>query len=157
MEPRQDGTAARLLPDGTPPALQLTDRITFALRARANNGLLHELRSPDPRGTDFASNDYLELARAANASQRFLAAWLTEHAPASSGSTGSRLLIGHSAAMVALESGAATFHGAPAALLLSSGYATNVAALATLPGPHEAVVHDALVHASAHDGLRLSR
>ncbi|HKT16022.1 MAG TPA: 8-amino-7-oxononanoate synthase, partial [Allosphingosinicella sp.] len=38
-----------------------------------------------------------------------------------------------------------------------SGYAANTALFATLPQRRDLVVHDALLHASAHDGMRLGR
>ncbi|MFX7117524.1 aminotransferase class I/II-fold pyridoxal phosphate-dependent enzyme, partial [Acinetobacter baumannii] len=44
-----------------------------------------------------------------------------------------------------------------AALFFSSGYAANVALLATLPQRGDLIVHDELVHASMHEGLRLTR
>ena len=103
---------------------------------------------------DFSSNDYLALA-----SSPRLAGAVTEAiargVPVGSG--GSRLLRGNSEEHEALESEAARFFGVEAALYFSSGYAANTALFATLPQRGDLIVHDALVHASAHEGLRLGR
>ncbi|WP_267434623.1 8-amino-7-oxononanoate synthase [Sphingomonas sp. GM_Shp_1] len=106
------------------------------------------------RGKDFASNDYLGLA-----SHPRLAAAITqavrEGVPVGSG--GSRLLRGNHPEHEALEAEAAGFFGAEASLYFSSGYTANVALLATLPQRGDLIVHDALVHASMHEGMTLSR
>lgn len=112
-------------------------------------------RSLTPRaGIDFASNDYLGLAgdprlraAVADALDRGVAV----------GSGGSRLLRGNDPEIEALEADAAAMFGCEAALYFSTGFAANVALLATLPQPGDLIVHDALVHASMHDGLRLAR
>ena len=57
----------------------------------------------------------------------------------------------------ALEAEAAVFFGCEATLWFSSGYAANAALLGTLPQRGDLVVHDALIHASAHEGMRLGR
>lgn len=106
------------------------------------------------RGADFASNDYLGLG----SSQRMrdaVAAALDRGVGIGSG--GSRLLRGNDPEHEALEAEAAAHFGSEAALYFATGYAANVAAFATLPQPGDLIVHDALVHASAHDGMRLSR
>jgi 8-amino-7-oxononanoate synthase len=106
------------------------------------------------QGIDFSSNDYLALA----ASQRLAGAVTSAVArgvPVGSG--GSRLLRGNNEEHEALEAEAAHFFGVEAALYFSSGYAANTALFATLPQRDDLIVHDALVHASAHEGLRLGR
>ena len=106
------------------------------------------------RGADFASNDYLGLG----SSQRMrdaVAAALARGVGIGSG--GSRLLRGNDPEHEALEAEAAAHFGNEAALYFATGYAANVAAFATLPQPADLIVHDVLVHASAHDGMRLSR
>ncbi|WP_033923539.1 8-amino-7-oxononanoate synthase [Sphingomonas sp. 37zxx] len=113
------------------------------------------LRSLAPRtGVDFASNDYIGLA----ASQRLHAAAsdaLARGVPVGSG--GSRLLRGNHPEHEALEAEAAAFFGAEAALFLANGFVANMALFATLPQRGDLVVYDALLHASAHDGMRLGR
>lgn len=106
------------------------------------------------RGRDFASNDYLAMAGDPRLAAAIGAA-VARGVPAGSG--GSRLLRGNHREHEALEAEAAAWTGAEAALFLSSGYAANVALLATLPQRGDLIVHDALIHASMHEGLRLTR
>ncbi len=122
---------------------------------------LQRLRDTDryralaPRaGVDFASNDYLGLANdprlraaVADALDRGVAV----------GSGGSRLLRGNDPEIETLEAEAAALFGSEAALYFSTGFAANAALLATLPQRGDVIVHDALVHASMHDGFRLAR
>lgn len=113
------------------------------------------LRSLAPRrGIDFASNDYLGLSsspRLAAAVQDAIARGVP------TGSGGSRLLRGNDPEHELLEEEAARFFGAESALFFSAGYAANVALLSTLPQRDDLIVHDELVHASMHEGLRLTR
>lgn len=74
-----------------------------------------------------------------------------------SGSTGSRLLSGHSHLASKLEETAAKFHGAESALLFNSGYDANLSVLSCVPARSDAIVYDEFVHASAHDGMRMGR
>lgn len=113
------------------------------------------LRRLQPRtGRDFSSNDYLGLANAPRL-RAAVAEGLARGVAVGSG--GSRLLRGNDPEHEALEVEAAAFFGSEAALFFSSGYAANTALFATLPQRGDLVVHDALVHASAHEGLRLGR
>lgn len=118
----------------------------------AARGRLRSLRRRE--GIDFASNDYLALAAGARLKSAIEAA-LARGVPIGSG--GSRLLRGNDPEHEALEAEAAACFGAEAALFFASGYAANVTALATLPQRGDLIVHDALIHASAHEGMRLSR
>jgi 8-amino-7-oxononanoate synthase len=113
------------------------------------------LRSLAPRkGVDFASNDYLGLAGSPRLAQAVEEA-IARGVPVGSG--GSRLLRGNHPEHEALEAEAAEFFGSESALFFANGYGANSALLATLPQAGDLVVHDALIHASAHEGLRLTR
>ena len=113
------------------------------------------LRSLTPRaGIDFASNDYLGLANSPRLRDAVLDALLSGVAI---GSGGSRLLRGNDPEHERLEAEAAAFFGSESALYLSSGFAANETLFATLPQRGDLVVHDALIHASTHQGLRCSR
>lgn len=105
-------------------------------------------------GRDFASNDYLGLADS-EALRAALAAGIERGLPAGSG--GSRLLRGNHAEHEALEMHAARHYGSEAALFFSTGFAANAALFATLPQCGDLIVHDELIHASAHDGMKLGR
>ena len=112
-------------------------------------------RTLAPRaGRDFASNDYLGLADS-EALRTALAAGIERGLPAGSG--GSRLLRGNHDEHEALEAHAARHYGSEAALYFSTGFAANAALFATLPQRGDLVVHDELIHASAHDGMKLGR
>ena len=115
----------------------------------------HRYRALAPRrGVDFASNDYLGLAGSARL--RDAVARALERGVAV-GSGGSRLLRGNDPEHEALEGEAAAFFGGEAALYIGTGYAANAMLLATLPQADDLMVHDALIHASAHEGMRLGR
>ena len=108
-----------------------------------------------PRGGhDFSSNDYLGLAASPDLSAAMIEA-IARGVPLGSG--GSRLLRGNHAEHEALEDEAARFFGSESALFFSSGYAANAALLSTLPQRGDLIVHDALIHASAHEGMKLGR
>lgn len=105
-------------------------------------------------GIDFTSNDYLGLASSPRLRQAVIDA-VERGVPVGAG--GSRLLRGHHPEHEALEAEAAAFFKAERMLYFGSGYAANGAVLSTLPQRGDLVVHDALIHASAHDGLRAGR
>ncbi len=113
------------------------------------------LRRLAPRaGWDFSSNDYLGLAEAPALRQAVSDA-IARGVPVGSG--GSRLLRGNHPEHEALEAEAAQHFGAEAALYFATGFAANYALFATLPQRGDLVVHDELIHASVHDGLRNGR
>jgi 8-amino-7-oxononanoate synthase len=126
--------------------------------ARAQRERAGLRRTLTPRGSgspllDLAGNDYLGLTRhpqvtdaAAEAARRWGA-----------GSTGSRLVTGSTTLHAELESELAEFCGYESALVLSSGYAANLAALTALTTPDGLIVSDASNHASLIDGCRLAR
>lgn len=118
-------------------------------------GAVNRRRSLSPQaGADFASNDYLGLARSpllAQAGRDALGRGVAV------GSGGSRLLRGNDPEHEALEAEAAAFFGCERALWFSSGFAANEALFSTLPQRGDLVVHDELIHASAHEGLRIGR
>lgn len=112
-------------------------------------------RALAPRtGIDFASNDYLALA-GSYALAEALAEGAARGIPAGSG--GSRLLRGNHDEHEALEADAARHYGTEAALFFATGFAANAALFAALPQRGDLVVHDELIHASAHDGMKLGR
>ncbi|MFH8341824.1 8-amino-7-oxononanoate synthase [Streptomyces sp. AM6-12] len=124
-------------------------------RARHRAGLGRRL-SPRPADSpllDLASNDYLGLARHPEVTEGAARAARTW----GGGATGSRLVTGTTELHAELERELAAFCGFEAALVFSSGYAANLAAVTAL-GPHGSlVVSDAGNHASLIDGCRLAR
>mgnify|MGYP000199125048 FL=1 len=105
-------------------------------------------------GIDFSSNDYLGLARSPLLAAAARGA-LDRGVPTGSG--GSRLLRGNDPEHEALEAYAATLFGCERALFFSSGFAANATLFSSLPQRGDLVVHDELIHASAHEGLRIGR
>ncbi|MEV0301732.1 8-amino-7-oxononanoate synthase [Streptomyces prasinus] len=123
------------------------------LRRRA--GLVRTLRprAADAPLLDLASNDYLGLARhpeVAEGAARAARTW-------GGGATGSRLVTGTTELHTELERELADFCGFEAALVLSSGYAANLAAVTALAPHGSLIVSDAGNHASLIDGCRLAR
>ncbi|AHI00599.1 8-amino-7-oxononanoate synthase [Kutzneria viridogrisea] len=134
---------------------QVFDWIDVRAQARGRAGLTRQVR-PRPAGSDaldLASNDYLGLTRDKRVAGAAAAASLRWGA----GSTGSRLVTGSTELHTELELELASFCGAQAALVFSSGYMANLAAVAALTGPGTAIVADQLIHASLIDGTRLSK
>ncbi|MCK0530388.1 8-amino-7-oxononanoate synthase [Sphingobium agri] len=113
------------------------------------------LRRLVPRaGRDFASNDYLGLASDPMIGQAVADA-VARGVPVGSG--GSRLLRGNAPEHEGLEAKAAAFFRTQAALFLANGFAANSALFSTLPQRGDLIVADELIHASVHDGIRLSK
>ncbi|MFE0256540.1 8-amino-7-oxononanoate synthase [Streptomyces sp. NPDC059010] len=123
------------------------------LRRRA--GLVRTLR-PRPADSpllDLASNDYLGLARDPEVTEGAARAARTW----GGGATGSRLVTGTTELHAELERELADFCGFEAALVFSSGYAANLAAVTALAPHGSLIVSDAGNHASLIDGCRLAR
>ncbi len=106
----------------------------------------------------FCSNDYLGLA-----SHPEVVRALREGAQTwGVGGGASHLVIGHSTPHHQLEEALAAFTGRPRALLFSTGYMANLAAVTALVGQGDTVLEDRLNHASLLDagllsGARFSR
>lgn len=106
----------------------------------------------------FCSNDYLGLANhpeVVRAMQQGAAQWGV-------GGGASHLVLGHSTPHHALEEALAEFTGRPRALLFSTGYMANLAAVTALVGQGDTVLEDRINHASLLDagllsGARFSR
>src|SRR5450631_3864555 len=123
-----------------------------ALEALARRGQRRALAVAS--GADFASNDYLGLASSSELKDAAKAA-IARDVPVGAG--GSRLLRGNHREHEALEAEAAAFFGAESALFFGGGFMANVAIFSTLPKRGDVVVHDALIHASVHDGMRAGK
>ncbi|MEU6981040.1 8-amino-7-oxononanoate synthase [Streptomyces sp. NPDC046371] len=140
---------------GRDPRTAAFDWTDTAARQREQAGLVRTLRprAAESELLDLAGNDYLGLTRrpeiteaAAEAARRWGA-----------GSTGSRLVTGSTRLHARLERELAEFSGFEAALVFSSGYTANLAALTALSARDGLIVSDAANHASIVDGCRLAR
>jgi len=128
--------------------------LSNALQKREEQDLLRKL-SLVTKSIDFTSNDYLGFARSVELYE------MIEDKIAKSekrlGSGGSRLLSGNSKEAEELESFLAKQHNSAAALLFNSGYDANVGLFSSVAKKGDTILYDELVHASIHDGIRLTR
>jgi 8-amino-7-oxononanoate synthase len=123
-----------------------------ALEALARRGRRRSLTALS--GIDFTSNDYLGLASSRELKDAARSA-VERDVPIGSG--GSRLLRGNHREHEALEAEAAAFFGSESALFFGGGFLANLALFSALPQRGDLIVHDALIHASVHDGMRMGK
>jgi 8-amino-7-oxononanoate synthase len=105
------------------------------------------------RLVNFSGNDYLGLAR----HPQVIEALRASAARIGAGSGASHLVTGHGAEHQLLEEELAEFTGRERALLFSTGYMANLAAVAAFAGRGDLVALDRLSHASLIDAALLSR
>ena len=101
---------------------------------------------------NFASYDYAGL----NGHPRIVAACKTALDRYGVSASASRVVAGERPIHGELEAELAKLHSVEAALSFVSGHATNVAAIGTLMGPKDLILHDALSHNSLVVGAQLS-
>ena len=135
------------------------------LAAIAANGLLRSLEplrtgagaevelASGERLVSFSANDYLGIAAHPAVRQAFAEGarqW-------GAGAGASRLVCGDYLPHHELEQEVAKFERTESAVLFNSGYAANCGVVPAFAGPEDAVLSDALNHASLVDSCRLSR
>ncbi|MEE2679039.1 MAG: 8-amino-7-oxononanoate synthase [Myxococcota bacterium] len=152
------------VPVAQPPPSPLDERVEEllgAIRARGTHRQMRVLEGAQaPRmrvGARevllFAGSNYLDLAHhpeVVEAAARAARDW-------GCAAGGSRLINGNLALHEALEHELAAFLGTESALAFTSGYTANLGVIPALVGADDAVVSDALSHASVVDGCRLSK
>lgn len=154
------------------PHTALESTFSSLISRRRSRSLLRRLTTVPPGTVDFSSNDYLSLSTNPDVRQDFLnhlrqegyssqTGQDDEHStappPPQLGSRGSRLLDGNHPFADSLEALIAAHHNSPSALLFTSGFDANVGLFSCAPQPGDFIVYDELIHASVHDGMRLSR
>lgn len=113
---------------------------------------LVELQTDQRTVLNFGSNDYLNLA----CDEKVLDVIRNGLEKYGWGSGASPLVTGRCSAHSDLEAALAEFEQTEAALVFSTGYAANVAAIITLVERGDGIFSDQLNHASLIDGCRLS-
>lgn len=129
--------------------------VAAKLAQRKEQGTFRSLKTVEGQ-VDFTSNDYLGFARSVELRRRTSEAE-KQFSEVGVGSTGSRLLTGNSKLAEQVEKQVAAFHNAETALIFNSGYDANLGLYSSLGRIAKYIVYDELIHASVHDGMRLSR
>lgn len=133
------------------------DVLQQKLLMRKKQGNFRQLKSVENL-IDFSSNDYLGLARSPSLNSKiYQEITLNKDKRHHFGSTGSRLLTGNSTFAETLEETIARFHGYEAGLLFNCGYMANLGLLSAVLNDQDVVYFDTSIHASTHDGIRLSK
>jgi 8-amino-7-oxononanoate synthase len=142
----------------------LEEALAACLTNREARSQLRKLTTFPQSNIDFSSNAYLSLHSVPDIHDAFLSAVKSKFQSPESGAKpmlhglgGSRLLDGNSTDAESLERFISLFHNAEAGLLFNSGYGANVSFFSCVPQPGDIIVYDELVHASVHDGMRMSR
>jgi 8-amino-7-oxononanoate synthase len=117
-----------------------------------DHGTTPWITSGDYKLLNLSSNNYLGLSDHPRLKEAAIAAVRTYGC----GAGASRLITGTTRLHEQLEERLATFKGCEQTLLFSSGYQANMGVIASLAGPRDVILGDALNHASIIDGSRLS-
>lgn len=137
--------------------MELNSFLKNQLNKRKEDGSLRELKY-NKNLIDFSSNDYLGFAR--NTDLKLNAQEILKNNQDSTrinGATGSRLISGQYPLYEKIEKYIATFHNAESALIFNSGYDANLGFFSCIPQKGDTILFDRLIHASIHDGIRLSK
>lgn len=146
-------------------AYRLDESLRATLSKREGKGQLRQLKITPQDSVDFSSNDYLSLSSLPELQEEYVSRLQARLGGASSrrprstllGSGGSRLLDGNISLAESLERDISGFHRAPAGLLFNSGFDANAGLFSSIAQSGDVIVYDELIHASVHDGMRLSR
>jgi 8-amino-7-oxononanoate synthase len=131
----------------------LDERLRAELARLDAAHLRRVLRPAAEDGPNFASNDYLGLAR----HPALIEAAREATGAHGTGAGASRLVTGTTRDVLALEENLAAWKEKEAALVFGSGYAAALGTIPALVGVGDTVVLDKLSHASLIDAAKLSR
>lgn len=127
------------------------------LDKREVRGIKRSLKELPESSVDFSSNDFLSLGTSPSFRRKYLENLTRASETLRFAGSGSRLLDGNSKYAEELEEFIAGFHNAPCGLLFTSGFDSNSSVFSCVPQPGDVIIHDELIHASTHDGMRMSR
>ena len=122
---------------------------------RAGHGLMTAKPRWDKSVIDWTTSDFLSLNRSGRIREAFLEE-IARHDNFELSASGSRVQYGNYDYLKEVESEVADFFGAETAYITHTGFHANVSALAAVPLPGDAILYDELVHASTHEGMKLS-
>ena len=121
------------------------------LQKRLQNDTYRSL-TKNPSLIDFASNDYLGLARSNRLKENFLQECASKKT--CMGSTGSRLLTGNNSYIENLETAIASFHGVESALIFNCGFMANMGLITAVGTKNALIFFDLHIHASIREGIK---
>ena len=133
----------------------MTKHILNKLKERRTSENLRKL-SLNNELIDFASNDYLGLARSEGLYEK-ISSYDYSDIVNKNGSTGSRLLAGNSKEYTNLEDKLAGIFNSEAALLFNSGYCANLSIVSSIPQKGDTILYDSLSHICLKEGAWLSK
>lgn len=122
---------------------------------RAEGGLLTAKPRWSDTVFDFTSSDFLSL----NRSNRIRDAFMEELGRQPNfrlSASGSRVQYGNYSYLNQVEQEIAEFYNSETAYIAHSGWLANVGIVAAIPLAGDAIVFDELVHASTHEGMKIS-
>ncbi len=127
--------------------------LSSSLQKRQEQNALRKLLVPN-KLIDFCSNDYLGFARSEKLGKH--TSKENSKLKNANGSGGSRLLAGNTSYAENLETYISKFHNAEAGLIYNSGYDANVGLFSAIGQKGNTIIYDELIHASVHDGMKMS-
>ncbi|KAG9240152.1 8-amino-7-oxononanoate synthase [Calycina marina] len=123
--------------------------------SRADHSLFVAKPRWDDSVLDFTSSDFLSFSRSGRIREAFQEE-LSRHENFRLSASGSRVQYGNYDYLIQMEQELAGFHGAEAAYIAHSGFMANAGTVAAVPLPCGAIIYDDAVHASTHEGMKLS-
>jgi 8-amino-7-oxononanoate synthase len=157
-----DRMLAQWLQDHKPRAAALKDQPAFYRNlekaidvSRADHSLFVAKPRWDDTVLDFASSDFLSFNRSGRIREAFQEE-MGRHEDFRLSASGSRVQYGNYNYLIQIEKELAKFHSAEAAYIAHSVFMANAGTVAAVPLPGDAIVYDDAVHASTHEGMKLS-
>ncbi|PNH41552.1 hypothetical protein VD0004_g5606 [Verticillium dahliae] len=106
---------------------------------------------------DWASSDFLSLNRTGRIRDAYLKEMTKHGEDWDLSAAGSRLQYGNYSYLIEVEKQVAEFFGSETAFIGHSGFLCNVGIIGAVALPGDCYLYDELVHASTHEGMKLSR
>ncbi|KAF3343930.1 hypothetical protein VD0002_g9218 [Verticillium dahliae] len=106
---------------------------------------------------DWASSDFLSLNRTGRIRDAYLKEMTKHGEDWDLSAAGSRLQYGNYSYLIEVEKQVVEFFGSETAFIGHSGFLCNVGIIGAVALPGDCYLYDELVHASTHEGMKLSR